>query len=262
MFEMLTMLIDFIDVPPDRLLRIYFLNFPLGVFLIILGLLIKRRAKTTPQLFFITVTFVAIGLGACSNAVYVRFDSLLLQTIGNKLGISLITIGVMNLALFCISLKTTRVVFRIENTALYEVIVVALAAVYYLIPIEFDANYSPYWPPGFLIYSILLTQSSFIISLVFLRMVWKVVEDPLVKKRLLFFGLGLCGIYVLLLDLYLVNGHLMNIPLLRSLSSIFFVPGMILIYYGIGKDLKPKEKDSMPEKKVEVGKSESDSKKS
>lgn len=244
------LLTDLLIIPTERLHRIYLINLPLGIMMIILGAIIKRRAKNSPHLLFITAFFICIGLGPVSNAIYVRFDSLLLQTIGNKIAISLITIGAANLAMFLISLKVSMTVFRVERIPLYEAIWVALTGVYFLIPIQFGEFYTPIWPPAFLIYSILLTQSSFVICLIFARKTWKIMEDPVVKKRLLIFTLGVCCIQFVLYDAYLVNGQILNSTLLGALGSIFTPVGILLIYYGIGKDIRAKVPES--EKIVET----------
>jgi len=230
-------LIEFNHLSTDRIITIYGIYLSLAIIFSIMAAKLIKRGDESLRKKFIIQLFLFLEIGLFLNALYAPIDNLLIQTIGNKTVIFLSTLGMGNLFLFIIGVKKSEVEFTPKHAIISELIMAVISAGYYAIPIEFGPTYAPIWPGLFLIYSIIITQTLFISSIVLGINMFRGMQDPLIRKKFIMFLIGLICIELVLIQTYLKNGQFVTSPLL-NLMGLSIIPGGLLIYFGVGKDIK------------------------
>jgi hypothetical protein len=223
-------------ISPDRIITIYVIYASLAVLFTIFGIKLIKRGDTNQRKKLIIQFFFYLAGGLYLNMIYAPFDYLILQTIGNKTVIFLSTIGIGNLLLFVVSISKSELEFTPNKVVLSELIIASIAAGYYVIPIEFGPNYTPIWPITFIIYCAIVTQILFVIAILSGFRILKTMQDRTIRKKFSAFLLGLLCIELVLVQTLLKNGQFVQSPLLLVMG-LSIIPGGLLIYYGVGKEL-------------------------
>ncbi len=202
---------------------------------------LSRGEKSFRKVLF-AKCFAYVSIGLLFNVLYSPFGDDIIQGLGNHAVIFLTTMSLVAFVLFSYSLLEKTVMFTKHQAAILEIVLAGISSVYFFLPITFKADYSPIWDITTVIFTTALTQTLFVIALVFSIQALRTMDNPVVKRRFRWFIFGLSLFELVLIPTILRNGQFLTGTLLIVVTAleIALIPGGILIYYGVGKNVETK----------------------
>ncbi len=230
-----------IELGIDRLFRLYGIFLVLGLVFIFFGIDIRRReGEKTRQRVFLSKFFLISALGLIINVIYAPFDSVEIQTLGNKFVILTQIMGLVNLCFFTISLHKSEKEFTPKKSRILEIGLLLLALITYFLPniftIEFTEDYAPIWSMAMGLYVIIIFQAIFILIMIFGILSAKIFEDKQIKKRLQYLLIGIIFLQGVVFSTFLRNLWI-NRSIWTLLLGLSIIPSGLFLYFGVGKKL-------------------------
>ncbi len=228
----------FLSLPPERLIVIYGFYSFICVLFLVFAVKLYRRGQRSQHKAYIVKFFLYVVLGLFLNILYAPVDDIIIQELGNKSVIFLTTMGIINLVFFTYTIFRSTQEFAHKKSMIAEAILACIAAIYFILPIDFIMpGYSPYWPELMVSLALILTQSLFVIAIGLGIIIVFRMTDSVMKKRFWMFLVGLLMFEMVLLTTILRNGQL--IPgIILLIFGLFMIPGGIFVYLGVGKNIK------------------------
>ena len=233
-------MVEFVQFTTDRLVMIYGVYSMICLMFLVFAYKLSKRGESTPQKTHIVRFFVFTALGLILNMAYAPFDNVPIQMLGNKTVILLTTMSLCNLMLFTLIVNKSSMVITDQKRFLIQAVVLGLCVVYYVIPITFGEGFQPDWRPIMWIYMITVTET-LILSMYFGIRTAINIEAKEIRRRFLNFLIGVLFIAVMLVYTALRNGRIITSPIFLLLG-LAIIPGGLLIYYGVGRELDEKQK--------------------
>ena len=204
--------------------------------------ILKRKIDITT----VTLSFfyILLGVGLVLSSLFLLISTTITGFIIYTIGAYLILFGEIFLVIFIYNiLKFSKSLKSIKQMSVIIVygLVSALLIIFFPegITISSETNYAPKfsWFFFIMLYSF-FTATILLPSLIFLRRLYKLFEDPNLKKKLRFFILGVIGFFFSFYGLVLYNTwHDPLFRLIWAYVSFIVLPSGYLIYYGIGRRL-------------------------
>ncbi len=235
---------DFLTLTPERIFTVYVMYSSISALFLIFAAKLSRRGQKSQQKAFITKVFLYIALGLIINVIYAPFNNRLFQEVGTKIVIFMTTMGFVNLLFFTYSLTRSTQEFTRKKSIIAEILFACVAGVYFFLPVSLkDPDLSPIWPTGFIIFCAIFTQALFTLAMVYGVLVERTMKDEEIRKRFRLFLLGLVLLEIVLISTLLRNGQYLAAlgsvgTTLLMLLALCIIPGGILIYLGVGKNIK------------------------
>ena len=235
----------FQTIPVSRVVQVFIIFLGGGIFFLILAFLIIRKNKNRLN-YTISGFFIFIFLGGVFNAIYALLTTHVDE--GTVVTLHIITyfffcLAQIFLLLFNILLMKSEKLITIKKQLIILGIYSALLLVLFFIPdgvrINENTYYRPHWNLQFFIYAnIVWIGFAMIPTLYTSYKLYKMFEDPEIKKRWKIYMIGTIMIYIELFGVGVMI--LINDPFLRQIWNIYDVSvliGAFLIYYGVVRQL-------------------------
>jgi len=235
----------FQTIPVSRVVQVFIIFLGGGIFFLILAFLIIRKNKNRLN-YTISGFFIFIFLGGVFNAIYALLTSHVDE--GTVVTLHIITylffcLAQIFLLLFNILLMKSEKLITLKKQLIILGIYSALLLVLFFIPdgvrINENTYYRPHWNLQFFIYAnIVWIGCAMIPTLYTSYKLYKMFEDPEIKKRWKIYMIGTIMIYIELFGVGVMI--LINDPFLRQIWNIYDVSvliGAFLIYYGVVRQL-------------------------
>ncbi|HMF32573.1 MAG TPA: hypothetical protein VKK79_14215 [Candidatus Lokiarchaeia archaeon] len=208
------------------------------LFLFFAARILSRGEKSFRKVLFAKF-FAYVSFGLIFNVIYAPFADSLLQSIGNHAVIFLTTMSLADFVLFSYSLLEKTVTFTRKKAIIAEIVLAGVSSVYFFLPISFKPDFSPIWDISTIFFSLALTQCLFIAAIVYSVQALHTMQIAVVKRRFLWFIIGIACFELVLIPTILRNGQLVTgtVLLVMTALEVALVPGGILIYYGVGKNV-------------------------
>ncbi len=235
----------FQTIPVSRVVQVFIIFLGGGIFFLILAFLIIRKNKNRLN-YTISGFFIFIFLGGVFNAIYALLTTHVDE--GTVVTLHIITyfffcLAQIFLLLFNILLMKSEKLITLKKQLIILGIYSALLLVLFFIPegvrINENTYYRPHWNLQFFIYAnIVWIGFAMIPTLYTSYKLYKMFEDPEIKKRWKIYMIGTIMIYIELFGVGVMI--LINDPFLRQIWNIYDVSvliGAFLIYYGVVRQL-------------------------
>ncbi|MBN1801811.1 MAG: hypothetical protein JW891_09915 [Candidatus Lokiarchaeota archaeon] len=230
-----------------RLITVYVVQGLLFVVLLFIAYkILKRDKKRLNQIF--SGFYISLVIGLLFNFIYLPFEDDPMVLYMNYLTNLFVYSGVVFLVVFClILLKSEKAV----DTKLQLLVILGIYLVFgigmmtlNLFPetrVEFTGkDFAPVWPFPFFIFMLLaFTLANFIPLCYLLYKIFNQFSDAELKKKWLFFSVGV--IFILSYGYLVFLNNFSNNDSFRTITSylgfILVLSGSILMYFGVGRQL-------------------------
>ncbi len=235
-------MVKFMEMSLDRILQIYVIYVLIAALFLFYARKIKTRTKDkegdNTQAQLLVAFFTLSGGGLVLNMIYAPFDYELVQQIGNFTIFVMTAMGLACLLFFIIYLRFSILEFPKKRMARYLLLVFIISLGVFFIPDAFTLAEGgrPVYSLPMTIYTILLSQVLFFMAIIWLYKFVGTIDDKSVKRRLLLFAFGLLMINVSMLMTFMRNGELVA-GTITLILQLVVVPGNIMIYYAVGRDI-------------------------
>ncbi len=219
----------------QRIFLLYVVFLTIAASCLFFGIKILKRGQLTRQKSFIVTFFFFVASGLIINPIYAPFASIPIQTFGNKLVMLTSTMGLVNLMFFSISVAKSSQEFTRNQVIAIESIFLVLCLFYYLFPISFHEDFTPIWPVEFVIYTLVVSETAFVIAVVFSVKAIREFGDKAMKTKLRNFLIGVLLIDLVMVSTILRNGQLVEADTILVLMGLLIIPGVLMIYYSVGR---------------------------
>ena len=229
-----------------RFVNVYFVMLGIGIVYFIFSILIlKRSRKRLNQLF--STFYILAASGTVVNVIYASLFVNPLVKILHFITMFLYLLSPIYLLIVClIILKSEKVVSKSKQNIIafiYGALLMVLAPIAFFMDgviIDESTNWKPVWSLLFTMYALILISLFIIIPFIYLSTkIYKEFEDKILRKRWLFFNLGVLPYFGYAYIIMISN--LLNDPTFRIITSIVglsLYAAAFLLYYGIGRQIK------------------------
>jgi len=235
-------------MPPSltRLIIVY-ISLPIIVaFFFYLAYKVLKRSKQRISKIF-GAFYISIAIGNTINLFYAPLDvtyAKLIIIILHIFTIFFIFLGLIFILVANLIILSSTISFTTKKQNILMVFyAILLGGMFVFIPFgEIDANIEgyPVWSPIFFTYVMLVVSLMTVIPILYTSfLIIKNFENKALKKRWMYFIIGFLGLLALLYGIMVAN--LMNLEFIRTGNTIYSLTVIIwvlLMYYGIGKQLK------------------------
>ena len=229
-----------------RFITVYIVQLGMGLVYLFIGLLIIKRSRKRLNQIFSYFYFMAAS-AAIVNVIYAPLKLQTTVKFLNVVTIFLFSYAVLYLFVVCLIIWKSETVITVKRNNIIALVYFILLVV--LFPIAFFADgvtinestdWKPVWSFLFVSYLLIVVTSFIFIPLIYVLIrVYGSIEDKELKKRWLFFILGILPYFAFL---YLISvSNFLNDPTFRIITSIiglFLFPSAFLLYYSIVRHLE------------------------
>ena len=231
-----------------RIIQVYVVQVIIAAFFIFLAYKILKRGKKRLNVTF-SCLYIFVALGLIVNCIYAPMTDESVVLILNFVTNVFVVFGIIFLTIFNLILLYSEKVITKKK----EIIIISIHGALLLLSIVFlpsggitineSTNWKPVFNLPFFIYlMVIITVMGVIPALFTSYKVYLEFDDNQLKKKWLFFVIGLIGLYIYTYAAFTAN--FLNIPTFRLILSIFgltVVLWLYLLYYGVGRQLEEKE---------------------
>lgn len=232
-------------IPLSRIVQVFIIFLGGGTFFLVLSFLILRKNNHRLN-FTICGFFIFIFLGGLVNAIYVLLTTHVDESIVVALHILtyiFFCLAQMFLLLFNLILWKSEKLFTLRKQLIILGLYLAFLLVLFFIPegvrINENTHYRPQWNLLFFIYANIVWMGFAMIPTLYTSLkLFRIFEDPEIKKRWKIYLIGIIMIYIELFGVGVMI--LINDPYLRQIWNIYDVSvliGAFFIYYGVVRQL-------------------------
>ena len=233
----------FFQLDTTRIIQVYVLQGIIAAFFLYLAYKILKRDTKRLNLMF-SLGFISAAIGILINFIYAPLTNEAVVIV-----LYYITIFVMFLfgaffVVFVLMLLKSEKVITPKKQTIYIIIYFVAELCSVFIPdgvtINASTEWKPVWSVAMFVYFIsVIVILGMLPSLYYSVQIYKRFEDEQIKKRWKYFIYGIIGIYAFAIGTLFSNT--LNVQLFRTIWSISFfgvVLSLILVYYGVGRQLE------------------------
>lgn len=235
----------FQTIPVSRVVQVFIIFLGGGIFFLILAFLIIRKNKNRLN-YTISGFFIFIFLGGVFNAIYALLTTHVDEGI-------VVTLHIITYVFFCLAqiflllfnillMKSEKLITlkkQLNILGIYSALLLVLFFIPEGVRINENTHYRPEWNLQFFIYANIVWIGFAMIPTLYTSLkLYKMFEDPEIKKRWKIYMIGTIMIYIELFGVGVMI--LINDPFLRQIWNIYDVSvliGAFLIYYGVVRQL-------------------------
>ncbi|MHA1149475.1 MAG: hypothetical protein ACTSR8_14660 [Promethearchaeota archaeon] len=242
------MFFDILGMPEARFIQIYIVQLLVGIMFAFIAYLILKRDKKRLNVIF-SGFYLCNFAGIVINCIYAPLNDEVVVLWLNFATNFLFAFSPVFLIIFdLILLKSEKVMNRVKQNLILLVYGAALLGLIFFIiqpepgvVINESTSWRPvYTLPFYLYLMVILIGMGLIPSMYFSYQIYKKFEDEVLKRKWIFFFIGVVLIYAFAIGTFSMN--YLNVDSIRAIwalfSLLFSILGPLLIYYGVGKQLE------------------------
>ena len=225
----------------SRFIQVFLVQGLAGFFYLFIGYKIIRREKNNINIILSSFYFL-VASGALMNIIYINIFDEVIVLVLHLTTYYLFCFSLIFLLIFVLILLKSDKIISVKKQVLISAFFASLLIILWFIPngVKFnEISWKPEWNWAFFTYSIIICSSFAIIpTLVISFKLYKSFQKSLLKKKWIFFLVGIMGYYFLYYGTSFSNT--LADPIFRLIWSIISLPTLItmyFIYYGVAKQL-------------------------
>jgi hypothetical protein len=214
----------------------------MSVLYFFMAVLILRRDTKRLNLTFVGF-YSLVGIAGTINFVYALLPQPSLVYILHFITYYLYCYAIVFLLLFVLILikseKTISLKIELIIMAIFAILLFAMWFIPGGITIDATTGWRPDWSWEFTIYAMAVCSGAIVPIIYYSIQTYRKFDNPQLKKKWLFFILGCCEFFYLYYGTTISNAlAILEFRMLWAYISLISVPGLIFIYFGVGKQLK------------------------
>ncbi len=225
----------------SRFIQVFLVQGLAGLFYLIIGYKIIRRERKGINIILSSYYFL-VAIGAIINIIYVNIFDETIALVLHFITYYLFCLSLIFLLLFVLILfKSQSIITFNKQIAIFTIFALLLIGLWFIpggIRLN-EVSWKPEWSWEFFIYSIIICSSIAIGPTIYISFkIYRTFQKNLLKKKWIFFLIGIIGYYYLYYGTSLSNT--LADPTFRLIWSIISLPTLItlyFIYYGVAKQL-------------------------
>ena len=228
-----------------RYLNVFILQTFYSVYLFYLAYRILKRNLNTTTI-NLSLFYFFDGLGLFLSIIFIIISSTIVGNLMYYLAAYFITFGPIFLVVFIQNILNINSIFPTKGNiiliSIYGIIlffIILIAGITGGITINATSNWIPIYSWSFLIILYAFFSAFVLLPTIYLSIkLYKTFKDDKLKKKAMFFFIGIYGILIAFYGLILYNTWYESLfRLVWPIVSLLTIPSGYLIYYGIGREL-------------------------
>ncbi len=225
-----------------RFIQIYIVQGIIGIIYLFISMKILKRNKVNLN-YILCGFYISISIGTILNIIYASVFNEVVVHLLHFITYFFFCFGQIFLLIFILILTKSNKLITLRTQLILIITFGILLLGLWFIPngiiIDRTTDWKPVWSWEFLFYSYFIcTIFTFIPSIYYSWKIYFKLQSRELRKKWIFFIIGLVSYYFLYYGTSLSNT--LNNPEFRfiwSIISLFTIPTIYLIYYGVGREL-------------------------
>jgi hypothetical protein len=235
-----------IELDLARILQLFVIQLIIALFFVYLAFRILKKNKSRLNISF-SLFYILTAIGAFINIIYSVIDNEIAVTTLNFITNFCVSFSLIFLYTTNQIILKSEVVFtkkdQLKITVLYGILLFLTVLFYPFgqgVIINESTNWKPLWKLPFFLYVVAIDTIIATIPILLTSIkIFREFKDEDLKKRWIFFLIGLGGLFAYMYGVFLNN--FLNQSLFRTIFTIYSLTVVLwvyLIYYGIGRQIK------------------------